>query len=93
MISAIKTYILNLFDLLFTYHALNNGAVELNPLMQSMSTQIIFKVFVVGALCALLAWAAKTGLKVAKYGLIITAIAYATVNVWHISNLLMAWIF
>ena len=43
-------YLLNLADLAFTLHALSNGGVELNPLMQCIPFQIFYKIVVVGLL-------------------------------------------
>ena len=76
-------YALNLLDLAFTLHALSRGAVEANPLMQSVPIMIFWKVIVIGALC----WWLKK--QKAKSALCFCALAYAAVNVWHIVNLFL----
>jgi hypothetical protein len=77
-------YLLNLVDLAFTLHALRHWAVELNPLMQDIPTMMIYKVFVVGALCY---WLNKRQERVARIGLNVLAAAFAAVDVWHIVNI------
>lgn len=85
--SSCKTlYVLNLFDLAFTLHALNHGAVEMNPFMRCVPILIIYKVFVVGALCW---WLGKRKERIARYGLKVIAYVYAIVNAWHIWNLIL----
>lgn len=79
------TYILNLLDLAFTLHAVHNGGVELNPLMQCVPFQIFYKIFVVGALCW---WLSKSHSTIARYGLIVCAIGFAVVDLWHIVHLI-----
>ena len=73
------TYTLNILDLLFTLHALNNGGVELNPIMQNVPFMIFYKTFVIGAL---LWW-----LKKRKVNLLPLTVVYAAVNVWHLCNI------
>ena len=73
------TYALNILDLLFTLHALNNGGVELNPLMQNVPFMIFYKTIIIGAL---LWW-----LKKRKVNLLPLTVVYAVVNAWHIFNI------
>ena len=47
---AMTAYALNLFDMLCTLWALHGGAVELNPLMRSVTVMVCYKVVIVGAL-------------------------------------------
>lgn len=75
------TYLLNILDLIFTLHAINNGGVELNPLMQSVPFMIFYKIIVIGAL---LLW-----LKKRKVNLMPITVVYAAVNMWHIYNIFM----
>ena len=77
-------YILNLFDLAFTLHALSNGAVEANPLMRCVPFQIFYKVIVVGVLCW---WLGKRTEPIARYGLWAITAVYGAVVLWHIVNL------
>lgn len=77
-------YLLNLLDLLLTLHALRHGAVELNPLLQSVPVMIFCKVFVVGALCW---WLSKSEEKIARVGLKICTVWFAVIDVWHIFNI------
>ena len=79
-------YALNLLDLAFTLHALRHGGVELNPLMQCVPLQIIYKVFVVGALCW---WLSRRTERAARVGLGVCTAVFAAVNVWHIWNLFL----
>ena len=74
-------YLLNLLDLGFTLHAVNNGAVELNPVMQNIPFQIFYKVVVVDLLCLLLEM-----LKARKALNFCTAV-FAVTNLWHIVNI------
>ena len=82
-------YLLNILDLFFTLHALSHGAVELNPLMQSVPIMIVSKIFVVGALCW---WLGKRQEKIAKVGLWIVTAYFAIINAWHILNLAACWV-
>lgn len=77
-------YILNLIDLCFTLHALQHGAVEANPFMQSVPVMIIYKIFIIGALCW---WLGHRPEIIARYGLKIIAIIYGCINLWHIYNI------
>lgn len=83
-------YCLNLFDLAFTLYALQHGGIELNPLMQCVPFQIIYKVFVVGALCW---WLITRQERMAKVGLGVCTAVFAAVNVWHIVNLILIGVF
>lgn len=78
-------YALNLLDLILTLHALNNGAVELNPVMRCVPVMIVYKTIVIGALCW---WLEHQNTKLARSGLRFLAAVYAAVNIWHIVNLL-----
>lgn len=84
-----KAYALNLLDLAFTLHALRHGAVELNPLMQSVPVQIFYKVFVVGALLYLLDRLKQY--RLARWGINISVAAFAAAVAWHIVNLIFIW--
>ena len=86
-------YILNLLDLLFTLHAIHNGAAEINPLMQSVPVMVAWKVVGVGFLCWLLQVLGKDirvpirVRKLARNGLRICTAVFAAVCLWHILNL------
>ena len=82
-------YILNLFDLFFTLHALSHGAEELNPLMRSVPIMIFSKIFVVGVL---LWWLSKREETIAKVGLWIVTSYFGAIVLWHIYNILKGWI-
>lgn len=78
------TCLLNLLDLALTLHALNHGAVELNPLIRNIPVMVFCKVFVVGVLCL---WLESRPEKIARWGLRICAVVYAAVNIWHFYNI------
>ena len=59
-------YALNLLDRAFTLHALECGAVEANPLIQSVPFMIFYKVIIIGILCW---WLYKQNSGIAKRGL------------------------
>lgn len=80
-------YALNLIDLAFTLHALGRGAVELNPLMQSVPVMLGYKVGVAGLLCCCLEVLAIK-YQVARRGLRALAAVYAAIDIWHIINIL-----
>lgn len=82
-------YILNLLDLAFTLYALSHGGVELNPFMQCVPVMIIYKVFVVGALCGALHHFANFGNLAARRGLQICTAVYVLTNINHIVNLVV----
>ena len=77
-------YILNLIDLCFTLHAIQNGATELNPLLHSVPLMVAWKGVGVGLLCW---WLSTRPEKLARWGLRVCAAVFAAVNVWHIVNL------
>jgi len=77
-------YLLNLFDLLCTVYALQHGAKELNPAMQSIPSMIFYKVVVVGALCW---WLHNRPERAAKIGLALCTAVFAVLAVWHIVNI------
>jgi hypothetical protein len=79
-------YLLNILDLIFTLHALRHGAVELNPLMQSVPVMLAWKVGVVGLLCCVLEILA-TRYRSARWGLRGCAAVFAAVDLWHIVNI------
>lgn len=81
-------YTLNLFDLAFTLHALRHGAAELNPFMRNVPGMILYKVFIVGALCW---WLGKRRDKLSRFGLGICTAAFAAVVLWHIVNIAAVW--
>ena len=82
-------YVLNLFDLLLTLHALKHGAVELNPLMRNIPVMVFVKVVVVGVLCLFLEIRPEP---LARRGLRIGTVAFALVNIWHIVNIAARWV-
>lgn len=81
-------YLLNLLDLALTLHALNHGGVELNPLMQNPAVMVAWKTVGVGVLCAVLHHFARSGDKVARWGLNLCTAVYAAVCVYHFYFLL-----
>lgn len=91
---AALVYMLNLFDLFCSLYAINNGATELNPLMQSVLVMAVWKGAVVWALCWLLyvfATDIRVGHKAQKLsrrGLRICAAAFAAVDLYHIYSIL-----
>lgn len=74
-------YALNLIDLCFTLYALNNGAVEANPLMKNIPAMIIYKVIIVGILCW---WLKKQNSSIARLGLCVCAAVYTFINMYHL---------
>lgn len=81
----IAAYALNLIDLLCTLWALRRGAVELNPLMRSVTVMVGYKVIIVGAL---LWWLSRRRERAARYALCAAAAVYGAVDVYHIINIL-----
>ena len=77
--------LLNLFDLLFTLHALRHGAVELNPLMRCVPVMVVYKTVIIGALCR---WLSRRSEPIARYGLDVITVYYWAAVLWHIVNLL-----
>ena len=78
-------YTLNLLDLFCTLWALRHGAVELNPLMQSVTVMVVYKVIIVGVL---LWWLSRQRERSARYALYIATAVYGAVCVWHAVGLL-----
>ena len=81
----IAAYTLNLLDLFFTLWALRHGAVELNPLMRSVTVMVGYKVIIVWAL---LWWLSLRRERAARYALYVAAVVYGAVDVYHIINIL-----
>lgn len=81
----ITAYALNLIDLFCTLWALRHGAVELNPLMRSVTVMVGYKVVIVGAL---LWWLSTRRERAARYALYVAAVVYGAVDVYHIINIL-----
>lgn len=78
-------YTLNLLDLFCTLWALHYGAVELNPLMRSVTVMVGYKVIIVWAL---LWWLSTRRERAARYALYVAAVVYGAVDVWHAVGLL-----
>ena len=81
----IAAYTLNLLDLFCTLWALRHGAVELNPLMRSVTVMVGYKVVIVGVL---LWWLSRQRERAARYALYVAAAIYGAVDVYHIINIL-----
>lgn len=81
----IAAYVLNLLDLFCTLWALRHGAVELNPLMRSVTVMVGYKVIIVWAL---LWWLSRQRERAARYALYVAAVVYGAVDVYHIINIL-----
>ena len=81
----IAAYALNLIDLFCTLWALRHGAVELNPLMRSVTVMVGYKVVIVGAL---LWWLSTRRERAARYALYVAAVVYGAVDVYHMINIL-----
>ena len=82
---AVIAYALNLIDLFCTLWALRHGAVELNPLMRSVTVMVGYKVIIVWAL---LWWLSLRRERSARYALYVAAAIYGAVDVYHIINFL-----
>lgn len=82
---AVIAYTLNLIDLFCTLWALRHGAVELNPLMRSVTVMVGYKVIIVWAL---LWWLSRQRERAARYALYVAAVVYGAVDVYHIINIL-----
>lgn len=78
-------YALNLIDLSCTLWALRHGAVELNPLMRSVTVMVGYKVIIVGVL---LWWLSRQRERAARYALYVAAAVYGAVDVYHMINIL-----
>lgn len=59
--AAVIAYTLNLIDLFCTLWALRHGAVELNPLMQSVTVMVGYKVIIVGGAAVVALYPAGAG--------------------------------
>lgn len=82
---SIIAYVLNLIDLSCTLWALHGGAVELNPLMRSVTVMVGYKVVIVWAL---LWWLSRQRERAARYALYVAAAVYGAVDVYHMINIL-----
>lgn len=82
---AVIAYMLNLIDLSCTLWALRRGAVELNPLMRSVTVMVGYKVIIVWVL---LWWLSTRRERAARYALCAAAAIYGAVDVYHILNIL-----
>lgn len=78
-------YVFNLLDLFCTLWALRHGAVELNPLMRSVTVMVGYKVIIVWGL---LWWLSRQRERSARYALYVAAVVYGAVDVYHIINIL-----
>ena len=83
--AAVIAYALNLIDLSCTLWALHGGAVELNPLMRSVTVMVGYKVIIVWAL---LWWLSRQRERAARYALYVAAVVYGAVDVYHLVNIL-----
>lgn len=83
--AAVIAYILNLLDLFCTLWALHGGAVELNPLMRSVTVMVGYKVIIVWAL---LWWLSTRRERAARYALYVAAAVYGAVDLYHMINIL-----
>lgn len=81
----IIAYALNLIDLFCTLWALRHGAVELNPLMQSVTVMVGYKVVIVWVL---LWWLSTQRERAARYALCAAAAIYGAVDLYHMINIL-----
>lgn len=82
---AVIAYALNLIDLSCTLWALRRGAVELNPLMRSVTVMVGYKVIIVWGL---LWWLSTRRERAARYALSVAAVVYGAVDLYHIINIL-----
>lgn len=82
---AVIAYALNLIDLFCTLWALRHGAVELNPLMRSVTVMVGYKVIIVWGL---LWWLSRQQERAARYALYVAAVVYGAVDVYHMINIL-----
>lgn len=83
--AAVIAYALNLIDLFCTLWALRHGAVELNPLMRSVTVMVGYKVIIVWTL---LWWLSTRRERAARYALCVAAAIYGAVDVYHMINIL-----
>ena len=77
---SIIAYALNLIDLSCTLWALHYGVMEMNPLMQSVTVMVVYKVIIVGVL---LWWLSDQRERLARYALYIATMVYGAVCLWH----------
>lgn len=77
---SIIAYALNLIDLSCTLWALHYGVMEMNPLMQSVTVMVVYKVIIVGIL---LWWLSHQRKHLAHYALYIITVVYGAVCLWH----------
>ena len=77
---SIIVYALNLIDLSCTLWALHYGVMEMNPLMQSVTVMVVYKVIIVGVL---LWWLSRQRERLARYALYIATMVYGAVCLWH----------
>lgn len=83
--AAVIAYTLNLIDLFCTLWALHGGAVELNPLMRSVTVMVGYKVIIVWML---LWWLSRQRERAARYALYVATVVYGAVDVYHMINIL-----
>ena len=79
-------YILNLIDLACTLYALRIGAMELNPLMESIPAMVVYKLVVVGLLAA---WLSRRRERIARLGLRVCTAVYAVLAFYHLVCLIL----
>ena len=82
----IAAYVLNLADLLCTLYAQSIGCTELNPLMQSVTVLVAYKIIIVGGL---LWWLSGRPERAARKGLKICTAVYAALAVYHVVGLIL----
>lgn len=82
----IIAYALNLIDLSCTLWALHYGVMEMNPLMQSVTVMVVYKVIIVGIL---LWWLSHQRERLALYTLYIATMVYGAVCLWHVIGIWM----
>lgn len=83
---SIIAYVFNLLDLICTLWALHYGVMEMNPLMQSVTVMVAYKVIIVGIL---LWWLSHQRKHLAHYALYIITVVYGAVCLWHIVGIWM----
>lgn len=83
--AAVIAYALNLLDLFCTLWALRHGAVELNPLMRSVTVMVGYKVIIVWML---LRWLSTRRERAARYALYVASVVYGAVDLYHMINIL-----
>ena len=81
-------YLLNLFDLCCTLHAVSRGAMELNPLMRNIPFMVAWKLLGVGFFYWVLNHIADNGNMAARWGRRICTAGYAALAAWHIVGIL-----